>query len=119
VLPGVRRTARIGSITTTTPHPNDIDRVVAVTDGADVARLARCPRRLHGRAQRLNRGAVRGVNYFAGPPNMIVAAQQMSSSGMNTSGTWATRTGGVRVGPADARRAMRGMVVVDRTCPMT
>jgi hypothetical protein len=57
LVPGVRRIALIGSITTTKPDPKDIDLLVTVTDDADLAPLALCSRRLQGRAQGLNRGA--------------------------------------------------------------
>jgi hypothetical protein len=56
-VPGVRRIALIGSMTTTKQDPKNIDLLVTVTDGADLAPLALCSRRLQGRAQGLNRGA--------------------------------------------------------------
>jgi predicted nucleotidyltransferase len=56
-MPGVRRIAVLGSIVTTKPNPKDIDVLVVVADDADLARLAKCSRRLQGYAQGFNRGA--------------------------------------------------------------
>lgn len=56
-IPGVCRIAVIGSIVTDKPHPKDIDLLVTVTDGADLAPLASCARRLQGKLQGLNHTA--------------------------------------------------------------
>jgi predicted nucleotidyltransferase len=55
-LPGVTRIALFGSLTTDKVDPKDADILVAVTDDADLAPLAKAARRLQGRAQSLNRG---------------------------------------------------------------
>ena len=44
-----------GSLATDKQDPKDIDLLVTVTDDADVAPLATITRKLHGRAQSLNR----------------------------------------------------------------
>ena len=56
-LPGIRRIALLGSITTNKPNPKDIDFVVEVEDEADLTALAGLGRQLQGRAQQMNRGA--------------------------------------------------------------
>jgi predicted nucleotidyltransferase len=56
-IPGVCQISLVGSITTAKPNPKDIDVLVVVSDGADLALLARHARRLQGHAQSLNRGA--------------------------------------------------------------
>jgi hypothetical protein len=55
-LPGVTRIALIGSLTTDRADPKDADLLLTVTDDADLTLLARCARRLQGRAQGFNRG---------------------------------------------------------------
>jgi hypothetical protein len=54
-VPGVTRIALIGSLTTDKQDPKDVDLLVTVTDDADLAPLAAITRKLHGRAQSLNR----------------------------------------------------------------
>jgi len=56
-LPGVKRIALIGSLTTSEPEPKDADVLVTVGDDMDLALLAKAGRRLAGHAQQLNRGA--------------------------------------------------------------
>jgi predicted nucleotidyltransferase len=56
-LQGVTRIAVLGSILTQKPDPKDIDLLATVTDTCDLAPLARCARRLQGRAQGLNHSA--------------------------------------------------------------
>jgi len=56
-LIGVRRIALVGSIVTDRTDPKDVDLLVSVADGADLAPLAALARRLKGRAQSMNRGA--------------------------------------------------------------
>ena len=56
-VPGVKRIALIGSITTPKPSPKDIDLMVTVADDAALGPLARYARQLQGRLQGLNRGA--------------------------------------------------------------
>jgi hypothetical protein len=56
-LPGVRRIALLGSITTNKQDPKDIDFLVAVDDDIDLEPLARLGRKMKGRAQQMNRGA--------------------------------------------------------------
>jgi hypothetical protein len=56
-LPGIRRVALLGSITTNKPNPKDIDFLVVVDDDADLEPLARLGRKIKGRAQQMNRGA--------------------------------------------------------------
>ncbi len=54
---GVTRIALVGSITTTKPDPKDIDLLVSIEDGTDLAPLAVRGRRLKGMAQSLGKGA--------------------------------------------------------------
>lgn len=56
-LPGVKRIALIGSITTERQNPKDIDFLVTVSDDADLAALAALGRRLKGRLQSHSHGA--------------------------------------------------------------
>lgn len=63
-LPGVRRIALIGSLTTDEPDPNDVDMLVTVADEADLAPLATLGRKLQGHAQSFNRG---GEVFLADP----------------------------------------------------
>jgi predicted nucleotidyltransferase len=56
-LPGVHRIALLGSLTTDKRNPKDIDLLVAVSDAADLAPLARRARQLQGRCQQINCGA--------------------------------------------------------------
>lgn len=56
-LPGIRRIALLGSITTNKHNPKDIDFLVVVDDDIDLELLARLGRKIKGRAQQLNRGA--------------------------------------------------------------
>jgi hypothetical protein len=56
-LPGVRRIAIIGSITTDRCNPKDIDFLVTISDDADLAPLAALARRLKGRLQSHSHGA--------------------------------------------------------------
>jgi hypothetical protein len=57
VLPGVRRIALLGSITTEKASPKDIDLLVTVADDADLTQLAALSRKLMGHAQSRNSGA--------------------------------------------------------------
>ncbi len=56
-LPGIRRVALLGSITTNKQNPKDIDFLVVVDDDVDLKPLARLGRKIKGRAQQINRGA--------------------------------------------------------------
>lgn len=56
-LPGIRRVALLGSITTNKQNPKDIDFLVVVDDDVDLEPLARLGRKIKGRAQQINRGA--------------------------------------------------------------
>jgi hypothetical protein len=56
-LPGVQRIALIGSLLTDRPYPKDVDLLVCVSGGTDLAPLAAAARRLKGRLQSQNRGA--------------------------------------------------------------
>ena len=56
-IPGIRRIALLGSITTNKQNPKDIDFLIEVEDEADLGPLARLGRKLKGRAQQMNRGA--------------------------------------------------------------
>ena len=56
-LPGIRRVALLGSITTNKKNPKDIDFLVVVDDDVDLQPLARLGRKIKGRAQQMNRGA--------------------------------------------------------------
>ena len=56
-LIGIQRIALVGSIVTDRTDPKDVDLLVAVVDGVDLAPLAALTRRLKGRAQSMNRGA--------------------------------------------------------------
>jgi hypothetical protein len=56
-LPGIRRIALVGSLLTDKPEPKDIDLLVTVEAGCDLAPLAAAGRKLKGRAQGWNRGA--------------------------------------------------------------
>jgi hypothetical protein len=55
-IPGVRRIALIGSLTSDKPDPKDADILVTVSDTLDLARLAAKGRKLKGRCQSFNRG---------------------------------------------------------------
>jgi hypothetical protein len=55
-IPGVRRIALIGSLTSDKPDPKDADILVTVTDTLDLARLAEQGRKLKGHCQSFNRG---------------------------------------------------------------
>jgi hypothetical protein len=61
-LPGVKRIALIGSLTTPQPSPKDIDLLVTVTDDMDLAPLAKAARQLNGRAMQTGRS--RGGDVF-------------------------------------------------------
>lgn len=56
-LPGIRRVAIIGSITSAKPDPKDVDILITVEDAADLTALAAAARRLKGIAQSRNKGA--------------------------------------------------------------
>jgi predicted nucleotidyltransferase len=56
-LPGIRRIALLGSITTNKQNPKDVDFLVVVDDDVDLEPLARLGRKIKRRAQQLNRGA--------------------------------------------------------------
>jgi len=55
-LPGVRRIALIGSLTTEKPVPKDADLLVVIDDTVDFDALAQLGRRLKGTAQSINLG---------------------------------------------------------------
>jgi len=57
LIPGVRRIALIGSLTTHKDNPKDADVLVTVDDDADLAQLATAGRKLKGHAQTRNKGA--------------------------------------------------------------
>ena len=56
-IPGIRRIALLGSITTNKQNPKDIDFLIEVEDEAGLEPVARLGRKLKGRAQQMNRGA--------------------------------------------------------------
>lgn len=56
-MPGIKRIAIIGSLTTSKTDPKDADILVTVEDDADLTPLAAASRRLMGLAQSKNRGA--------------------------------------------------------------
>ena len=56
-LPGVRRIALLGSMTTEKQDPKDIDFLVVIDDDVSLEPLARIGRKVKGHAQQLNRGA--------------------------------------------------------------
>jgi len=56
-LPGVRRIALIGSLTTNKPVPKDTDLLVVIDDNVDFEKLAMLGRRLKGTTQSINLGA--------------------------------------------------------------
>jgi predicted nucleotidyltransferase len=56
-LPGIRRVALLGSLTTNKQEPKDIDFLVVVDDDIDLEPVARLGRKIKGRAQQMNRGA--------------------------------------------------------------
>ncbi len=65
-LPGIKRLALIGSLTTEKADPKDADLLVTVTDDADLAPLAALSRKLQGHAQSMNKG---GEVFLADPHN--------------------------------------------------
>jgi predicted nucleotidyltransferase len=56
-LPGVRRIALVGSLTTGKTDPKDADILVTVEDDTDLTALATAARKLKGSAQTRNKGA--------------------------------------------------------------
>lgn len=56
-LSGILRIALLGSLTTETRDPKDVDLLVSVDEDCDLAPLATLSRKLLGRMQSLNRGA--------------------------------------------------------------
>ena len=56
-IPGLRRIAMIGSITTFKADPRDIDLLITIEDAADLSVLATATRKLKGAAQTKNKGA--------------------------------------------------------------
>jgi predicted nucleotidyltransferase len=56
-MPGIKRIALIGSLTTSKADPKDADILVTVEDDADLTALATASRRLMGLAQSKNKGA--------------------------------------------------------------
>src|ERR1035441_8964391 len=61
-LPGVKRIALIGSLTTPESSPKDADLLVSVTDDMNLAPLAKAARQLNGRALQTSRS--RGADVF-------------------------------------------------------
>jgi hypothetical protein len=61
-LPGVKRIALIGSLTTPKPSPKDIDLLITITDDMNLAPLAKAARQLNGRA--MQSGRSRGGDVF-------------------------------------------------------
>lgn len=61
-LPGVKRIALIGSLTTPEPSPKDIDLLITVTDDMNLGPLAKAARQLNGRAMQTGRS--RGGDVF-------------------------------------------------------
>jgi predicted nucleotidyltransferase len=66
-LPGVKRIALIGSLTTPEQSPKDIDLLVAVADDMDLTPLAKAARQLNGRA--MQTGSSRGGDVFLADPS--------------------------------------------------
>lgn len=56
-MPGIKRIAIIGSLTTSKTNPRDADILVTVEDDVDLTALAAASRRLKGSAQSKNKGA--------------------------------------------------------------
>jgi hypothetical protein len=56
-IPGLRRIATVGSITTSKADPGDIDILIRIEDAADLSVLATAARKLMGAAQTKNKGA--------------------------------------------------------------
>jgi predicted nucleotidyltransferase len=56
-MPGIKRIAIIGSLTTSKADPKDADILVTVEDDADLTALATASRRLKGLAQSKSKGA--------------------------------------------------------------
>jgi hypothetical protein len=56
-IPGLRRIAMVGSITTSKADPGDIDILITVEDDVDLSVLATAARKLKGAAQTKNKGA--------------------------------------------------------------
>jgi len=56
-MPGIRRIAIIGSLTSTKPDPKDIDMLLTIEDDVDLTELASASRKLMGAAQTGNKGA--------------------------------------------------------------
>jgi hypothetical protein len=56
-MPGIRRVAIIGSLTSIKTDPNDADLLVTVDDEVDLTFLATAARKLKGAAQTKNKGA--------------------------------------------------------------
>lgn len=63
-LPGVRRIALIGSLSTDEPEPKDADLLVTIADEVDLAPLATLGRKLNGHLQQVDRG---GEVFLADP----------------------------------------------------
>lgn len=57
VMPGVKRIALVGSLTTEKMAPRDADVLVTVDAAADLSALATAARKLKGAAQKRNKGA--------------------------------------------------------------
>jgi len=57
VLPGIRRIAMIGSLTSAKRDPKDVDILLTVDEDADLTALATAARKLKGAAQTRNKGA--------------------------------------------------------------
>jgi hypothetical protein len=56
-IPGLRRIAIVGSLTTSKVDPKDIDILITIDDKADLTALATAARKLKGAAQTKNKGA--------------------------------------------------------------
>ena len=56
-LPGLRRIAMLGSLTSSKADPKDVDILITIDDEADLTALATAARKLKGAAQTKNKGA--------------------------------------------------------------
>jgi hypothetical protein len=56
-IPGLRRIAMVGSLTSSKVDPKDVDILITIDDEADLTALATAARKLKGAAQTKNKGA--------------------------------------------------------------
>jgi len=83
-LPGIKRLALIGSLTTEKADPKDADLLVTFTDAADLAPHAALGRKLQGHAQSMNKG---GDGFLRLSFEKCSRHQQSCSKGQDISGS--------------------------------